>query len=95
MTAYAIGQLTIHHTDWLEEYSAKIGPLLSRHGGRVLAKGQPSQLEGRAKLPNILITIEFPDSQAAKSWYQDPDNQALVRLRQSGSDFELLLIDGQ
>ena len=94
MTAYAIGQLTIHNTDWMQEYTDKIGAVIQKHGGRVVAKGQPHQLEGQADVPNVLISIEFPDSQAAKAWYQDPSNQQLVNLRQSGSSFELLLVDG-
>jgi len=94
MAAYAIGQLTIHNTDWMQEYTEKIGAVIQQHGGRVVAKGQPQQLEGTAALPNVLISIEFPDSQAAYAWYQDPANQQLVNLRQSGSNFELLLVDG-
>jgi len=94
MPVYAIGQLTIENKDWMEEYTAKIGPLLKKHQGRVIAKGEPSQLEGNAALPHLLITIEFPNSDAAHSWYDSPENQALVKLRQRGARFELLLVDG-
>ncbi|SMF30074.1 Uncharacterized conserved protein, DUF1330 family [Alteromonadaceae bacterium Bs31] len=93
MTAYAMGELTIHNKDWMEEYTHKIGPLLKKHGGEVVAKGQPSLLEGKRPLPHVAICIAFPNSDAAKGWYNDPENQALVKLRQSGADFELRLVE--
>lgn len=93
MTAYAIGQLTIHDSSWTQEYNQRIAPLLQRHGATVLAKGQPQQLEGSAALPTVLINIAFESLDAAKGWYHDPENQALVELRNTGSSFELLLIE--
>ncbi len=94
MTAFAIGQLTIHNTDWMEEYTGKISSIIQRHQGKVVAKGQPEALEGNTELPSVLICIEFPDQQHAKAWYHDPENQVLVTLRQTGSTFELLLVEG-
>ncbi len=94
MSAYAIGQLTIINTDWMEEYTSRIAPLLSKYEGKIIAKGQPTQLEGTAETPNVLVTIEFPDRIAANNWYNDAENQQLVTLRQTGSHFELLLVDG-
>ena len=41
----------------------------------------------------MLINIAFDSVEAAKGWYEDPENQALVKLRNSGSHFELLLLD--
>lgn len=94
MTAYAIGQLTIHNKDWMKEYTSKIGQLFAKYEGCVIAKGEPAQLEGKAPLPNLLITIEFPNREKAEGWYNDPENQQLIKLRQTGSDFELLLVNG-
>ena len=42
MTAYAIGQLTIHDNHWAEQYNQRIVPLLQRYG----AKGGPQRIEG-------------------------------------------------
>ena len=94
MSAYAMGYLTIHHRDWMEEYSAKIGDVIGKHSGKVIARGEPQWLEGNEQLPHIAIVIEFPDQVAAKGWYNDPDNQALVKLRQTGSQFDLVLVNG-
>ncbi|MCG8383667.1 MAG: DUF1330 domain-containing protein [Gammaproteobacteria bacterium] len=93
MSVYAIGQLTIHNRDWMPEYTQKIGALFEKHGGKIIAKSAPEALEGDAELPNISLIIEFPSTEAAKAWYDDPENQKLVALRQTGSDFNLQLIE--
>ncbi len=94
MTVYASGQLTIQNTDWLEEYSSKISAVIQKHDGKVIARSAPVQLEGSNVMANIALIIEFPSTDKAHAWYQDPDNQALVKLRNTGSDFELILIEG-
>jgi uncharacterized protein (DUF1330 family) len=43
---------------------------------------------------DILVVLEFPSVGAAKAWYADPDYQPLIRLRQSGSDIELVVGEG-
>ena len=93
MSAYAIGQLTIHNRDWMPEYTQKIGPLFEKHGGKIIAKSTPEALEGETLLPHVSLIIEFPSTEAAKAWYNDPENQTLVALRQTGSEFNLQLIE--
>lgn len=92
MTAYAFGKLTVRHTDWIDEYTRRIGPLFKQYGAEVVAKGPATVLEGDNKAPDIAICIAFPSEEAAKNWYHDSETQALVKLRQSGSDFELILV---
>ena len=43
---------------------------------------------------DILVVLEFPSMEAARAWYADPDYQPLIRLRQSGSDIELVVAEG-
>ncbi|MBU2986530.1 DUF1330 domain-containing protein [Saccharophagus degradans] len=93
MTAYAIGLLTIHNDNWLEEYSSKILPLIEKHGGNRLVKGTPERLEGTSNLPTIAFCIAFPSSAAAHNWYNDPENKPLITLRNSGSTLDMLLVE--
>lgn len=92
MTAYAFGQLTLQHTDWMEEYTRRIAPLFKQYGAEVVAKGPATILEGKGSLPDVAICISFPNADTAQRWYNDPETQELVKLRQTGSEFELLLV---
>jgi uncharacterized protein (DUF1330 family) len=94
MAAYAIGALTVHNTDWQKEYGEKMPALIQRYGGKVLAKSPAQTLEGQGRLPGAVVMIEFPTTAQARAWYDDPSHTQLKELRQTGSDFDLLLVDG-
>ncbi|MES2739389.1 MAG: DUF1330 domain-containing protein [Pseudomonadota bacterium] len=94
MAAYAIGSLTVHNTDWQKEYGAKMPALIEKHGGKVLAKAPAQGLEGQTLLPGTIVMIEFPSERQALAWNEDPDHAPLKQLRQGGSNFDLMLLNG-
>lgn len=94
MTAYAIGCLTIHNTDWQQEYGAKMPALIQKHGGKVLTKAPARNLEGRPLLPGTIVLIEFPSEQHAQAWNDDPEHGPLRQLRRGGASFDLMLVNG-
>ncbi|MEE9551225.1 MAG: DUF1330 domain-containing protein [Candidatus Binatia bacterium] len=52
---------------------------------------------GPVTRPEQLITIvvlEFPSMEQAKAWYNDPAYTPMIKLRQSGSDAEIVLVEG-
>ncbi len=94
MVAYAIGSLTVHNTDWQQEYGEKMPALIAKHGGKVLAKAPARALEGQALLPGTVVMIAFPSERQALAWNDDPEHAPLRRLRQGGSRFDLMLLSG-
>lgn len=94
MAAYAIGSLTVHKTDWQQEYGAKMPALIEKHGGKVLVKTQAIGLEGVSLLPGTVVMIEFPSESHAMAWNEDPEHAILRKLRQTGSSFDLMLLNG-
>ena len=94
MAAYAIGSLTVHDTSWQQEYGARMPALIQRHGGKLLARSAAQVLEGASRLPGTTVMIEFPTLAAAQAWYDDPAHAPLKQLRQSGSDFDMVLLAG-
>lgn len=97
MSAYAIGYLTVRNKDWQAEYGPRQTEQLKKHQGKVLAAPGSAMavMEGDVKLPNAIVLIEFPSMEAAKGWYNDPDQAALIKLRQTGADFDLILVEGR
>jgi uncharacterized protein (DUF1330 family) len=92
---YMVGLVTVANKDWVAEYRAKNTEILKKYGGRILARGKPSvTLEGTAPDVNTMIVVEFPSMEQAKARYEDPDYQKLVRLRQTGSQADFVLIEG-
>jgi len=68
--------------------------LIQKHGGKVLAKAPVQSLEGQSILPGTIVMIEFPSQQQALAWNDDPEHTPLKQLRQGGSSFDLMLLNG-
>ena len=95
MAAYAIGRLTMRDPSWLAEYGPKTAELITKHGGRFLVRGGASErLEGQGGLPSAIVVLEFPSMAAAKAWYNDPAYAPMIKLRQTGSDLDFVLVEG-
>jgi len=51
-------------------------------------------LEGTMPLPSVMVVLEFPTMEHARAWYHDPEYAPLIKLRQGGSEVELVLVEG-
>jgi uncharacterized protein (DUF1330 family) len=95
MPAYAIGRLQMRDPSWRAEYGPKVAELVKKHGGRYIAGGgKMERLEGHGDLPSTIVVLEFPSMAQAKAWYHDPAYAPMIKLRQTGSDLDLVLVEG-
>lgn len=95
MPAYAIGRLQMRDPSWLEKYRGTVPGLVAKHGGKYLVRGNVMEvLEGGTPLPTSMVVIEFPTMEAGRAFYNDPDYAPFIKLRQAGSDIELVLVQG-
>lgn len=95
MPAYVIGEVTVTDGSWAAEYSERIQPLLEKHGGKYIGRAAPAEkLEGDRSLSSVVVMLEFPSADQARSWYVDPDYAPLIDLRNTGSSAEIMLVDG-
>jgi uncharacterized protein (DUF1330 family) len=95
MAAYAIGRLDMRNPSWVQEYGPKTAALVAKYGGKYLVRSQTvERLEGTGKLPSVVVVLEFPSMEQARAWYNDPDYAPLIKLRQTGSDLDFVLVEG-
>ena len=94
MVAYVVGEVIVTDDTFAEEYRPKVKELIEKHGGKFVAGGTFEKLEGNQALPDWMVIIEFPTSELARDWYNDPDYAPLIRLRDTGSKSEITLIEG-
>ena len=94
MAAYIMGQIDITDVEVFKSYSEKVHPTVQKYGGRYLVRGgEVQKLEGKFS-GSRLVVIEFESSEAATRWYTSEEYVPLIKLRQSASDGDLLLVDG-
>ncbi|MBI2801572.1 MAG: DUF1330 domain-containing protein [Gammaproteobacteria bacterium] len=93
MATYFIALVKVKDAAKLQEYASAAGPTLVAAGGTVVTRGKVAAiLAGRHDAQNCLIA-KFPDTQAAKNWYNSPAYQALLGVREQAVDPTFFLIE--
>ena len=78
-----------------QEYAALAREILPKYGASYRARSQRNMLlEGDGPAPCCIAILQFPSVDAARRWYDSPENQAAAKIRQSGGKFRLVAVDG-
>jgi uncharacterized protein (DUF1330 family) len=92
--AYIIGEVNVHNPEGYGPYGQKVPDTVAQYGGKYVVRGGTlTQLEGKSQGTRRVV-IEFPSRAAAQAWYQSPQYQALLPLRQAHSEGHIALVDG-
>ncbi|MEM8610143.1 MAG: DUF1330 domain-containing protein [Myxococcota bacterium] len=87
---YVVANFHVHDAAEYRKYEKGFFPILKRHGGEfftyddstVTFEGTPR--EGR------MVLFRFPSEEAARSWYADPEYQAISEFRRAGTEMQFL-----
>lgn len=84
MSAYIVLSYDLVDIQKYIQYAAGVKPLLDKHGAKVIVAGHDRvALEGEPATHQVVI--EFGSEAQAMAWYNDPDYQPLIELRQAAS----------
>ena len=86
MPAYVLSMMTIHDPETYKRYTDVTPPIVKRHGGKFLTRGDVVTTAEGAKFTERLVIIEFPDRADAEAFYNDPDYQAASDFRRAGAN---------
>jgi uncharacterized protein (DUF1330 family) len=94
MAAYVIGEVDVMDPAAYEEYRKQVGAVVTKYGGRFIARGgKVETLEGGWS-PKRLVLLEFPSMEQALKWYRSPEYAPLIKLRQKASRGKLVALEG-
>jgi uncharacterized protein (DUF1330 family) len=78
-----------------EQYGKVSRDIVARFGGRYLARSQHNiLLEGDSGTPCCIAILSFPSVEAAKNWFDSPENQHAAKIRRSGATFRIISVEG-
>ncbi len=87
MPAYMISQVTVTDQKKFQSYLANTRTVSAKYGARPVAIGaQPKMLNGEKDGHQMVFVIEFETMEKLNSWHDSDEYQALVSLRDEGSD---------
>jgi len=94
MTAYLVVEVTdISDEGSVRQYAEQAPAVVARYGGRYIARGPATVLEGNHQ-PKMIVLIEFPSMERLQAFYDSDDYAPLIALRQQGSSFNFLAVEG-
>jgi len=91
MPAYITAEFTPKDKEMLQTYSAKAASIISEYGGEFLVKAPIQSLGGSSNYEYKAI-IEFPSKEQAQRWFDSPQYQGLIDVRNQGMESNFLLI---
>lgn len=86
MPAYVLSMMTVHDPETYKRYTDVTPPIVKRHGGKFLTRGDTVTTAEGARFTERLVIIEFPDRAHAEAWYNDPEYQAASKFRRAGAN---------
>jgi uncharacterized protein (DUF1330 family) len=90
MSAYAIGQITVKDSAKWAEYRGLLSETLVPWGGEILLRGKQAKVLSGQYRHSDTVVIRFPDMESLQRWHDSPAYQALVPLRDSAADVDLI-----
>ena len=94
MAAYLIADLEVTDARAYQDYRERVPAVIAAYGGRYLVRGgSVERLEGDASLHRVVV-LEFADMGRLRAFYESPEYQRLVSIRQNASRSNLFAVEG-
>jgi uncharacterized protein (DUF1330 family) len=94
MPAYWIARAKITDPTTYKEYTDRVPEIISRYGGKVLARGGRYQIMAGPENFQRFVVIEFPTFERAVACFESPQYQEASVFRQAGGVVETVIVDG-
>jgi uncharacterized protein (DUF1330 family) len=94
MKGYVIANVSVADTAAYEGYRSRTAAIIAQYGGRFLVRG--GAVEVREGDPGIgrLVILEFPSMDAARTFYDSPEYQAILPIRLEHASSTLVIAEG-
>lgn len=94
MPAYIYANVEVTDAAAYEAYRREVPAVVAAHGGRFLVRGGAVTVLEGAGVPARQVVLEFPSMAALRGFYDSPEYQRLVQVRQAASTGTLFAIEG-
>ena len=94
MPAYILVEIEVTEPAGYENYKELAPASITQYGGRYLIRGGAVEpLEGEWPMKRLVV-LEFPDVQAARSWWNSPEYRPARDLRHRTARARMILVEG-
>jgi uncharacterized protein (DUF1330 family) len=93
MSAFVIATAKIKDAAKFAEYGQKAGPTIAKFGGELLCRGKFGASLDNASAHDAGAVILFASRATASDWYESPEYQAIIPLRNEAADMVFAVYD--
>ena len=94
MKGYVIANVEVTDPVAYEAYRSQTAAIIARYGGRFLVRGGALEVREGERGIGRLVVLEFPSVEAATIFYDSPEYQAIVPIRQEFASSTLFIVEG-
>jgi uncharacterized protein (DUF1330 family) len=94
MPAYWIARAKINDPATYRKYTDRVPEILSRYGGKVLARGGRYQIMAGPEHFQRYVVIEFATFDQAVACFESPEYQEASVFRKAGGEVETVIVQG-
>ena len=86
----------LHVTNWerYKDYQEQVPATLALFGGQYVSRGEPEPILGDAPSPRVVV-LEFPSRERALAWFNSPEFQRILAIRNEASTSRVYFLEGQ
>jgi uncharacterized protein (DUF1330 family) len=94
MPAYWIARSHVTDPATYKKYTDRVPEIVSRHGGRILARGGRHRIMAGPGTFERYVVIEFPTLEQGVACFESPEYQEASVFRLAGGVVETVIVDG-
>ena len=94
MPAYWIARSHVTDPATYKKYTDRVPEIVSRHGGRILARGGRHRIMAGPETFERYVVIEFPTLEQGVACFESPEYQEASVFRLAGGVVETVIVDG-
>lgn len=96
MAYFSVLAVTPSSDGWIPDYLPTANRLVTKHGGKYLARtASHEQVEGSDQPSALRIILEWPSKDAAMNFMNDPEYKPHLEARTAGSESYHFVIEGK
>jgi len=90
MTAFFIATINVKDSEKFQQYAAKAAQTFIAFKGELVLRGKSNETLAGTADDHATGIVRFPDMATLNNWYESPEYQALIPLRDAGADMKLV-----
>jgi uncharacterized protein (DUF1330 family) len=94
MPAYWLARSHVTDPDTYKKYTDQVPAIVSKHGGRILARGGRYEIMAGPETFERYVVIEFPTLEQGVACFRSPEYQAASVHRVAGGIVETVVVEG-